>query len=94
MCADTVAPKITPIGSSAWKSQGRVVVRIADGETGIRDYRGMIDGRWVLFKYSSKTARLTCDLKAEGITRGKHEVVVEVTDMRGNKSKLIMNCDL
>ena len=94
VCADTVAPKITPIGSSAWKSQGRVVVRIADGETGIRDYRGMIDGRWVLFKYSSKTARLTCDLKAEGITRGKHEVVVEVTDMRGNKSKLIMNCDL
>ena len=94
VCADTVAPKITPIGSSAWKGQGRVVVRIADGETGIRDYRGMIDGRWVLFKYSSKTARLTCDLKAEGITRGKHEVEIVVTDMRGNKSKLFMNCDL
>ena len=94
VCADTVAPKITPIGSSAWKGQGRVVVRIADGETGIRNYRGMIDGRWVLFKYSSKTARLTCDLKAEGITRGKHEVEIVVTDMRGNKSKLIMNCDL
>ena len=94
VCADTIAPKITPIGSSAWKGQGRVVVRITDGETGIRDYRGMIDGRWVLFKYSSKTARLTCDLKAEGITRGKHEVEIVVTDMRGNKSKLIMNCDL
>ena len=94
VCADTIAPKITPIGSSAWKGQGRVVVRITDGETGIRDYRGMIDGRWVLFKYSSKTARLTCDLKAEGITRGKHEVEILVTDMRGNKSKLIMNCDL
>ena len=94
VCADTVAPKITPIGSSAWKGQGRVVVRIADGETGIRDYRGMIDGRWVLFKYSSKTARLTCDLKSEGITRGKHEVEIVVTDMRGNKSKLFMNCDL
>ena len=94
VCADTIAPKITPIGSSAWKGQGRVVVRITDGETGIRDYRGIIDGRWVLFKYSSKTARLTCDLKAEGITRGKHEVEIVVTDMRGNKSKLIMNCDL
>ena len=94
VCADTIAPKIIPIGSSAWKGQGRVVVRITDGETGIRDYRGIIDGRWVLFKYSSKTARLTCDLKAEGITRGKHEVEIVVTDMRGNKSKLIMNCDL
>ena len=94
VCADTVAPKITPIGSSAWKSQGRVVVRIADGETGIRDYRGMIDGRWVLFKYSSKTARLTCDLKAEGITRGKHEVVVEVEDMRRNVNRMRFDIEL
>jgi hypothetical protein len=94
VCVDTIAPKITPIGSSAWKQQGKVVVRIADGETGIRDYRGTIDGRWVLFQYSSKNARLTCDLKAEGIGHGKHEIEIVVTDMRGNKSKLTMNCDL
>ena len=94
VCADTIAPQITPVNATAWKKQGRVVLRIADGETGLRDYRGMIDGRWVLFQYSSKTARLTCDLKAEGITRGKHKIEVVVTDMRGNKNRLIMNCDL
>ena len=94
VCVDTVPPKITPIGSTSWRKQGRVVFRIADGETGIRSYRGTIDGRWVLFKYSSKTARMTCDLKAEGIGHGKHEIEIVVTDMRGNKSKLTMNCDL
>ena len=94
VCADTIAPKITPIGESTWKKQGRVVFRIADGETGIRDYRGMIDGKWVLFKYSSKTARLTCDLKAEGIARGKHKVEVVVTDMRGNVKKLVLNVEV
>ena len=94
VCADTLAPQSTPVNATAWKKQGRVVLRIADGETGLRDYRGMIDGRWVLFQYSSKTARLTCDLKAEGITRGKHKIEVVVTDMRGNKNRLIMNCDL
>ena len=94
VCADTVAPKITPISSTSWRKQGKVVVRIGDGETGIRDYRGTIDGRWVLFQYSSKNARLTCDLKAEGIGHGKHEIEIVVTDMRGNKSKLTMNCDL
>ncbi len=84
VCADTIAPKITPIGSTSWRKQGRIVCRIADGETGIRDYRGTIDGRWVLFKYSSKNARLTCDLRAEGIGPGRHEVEIRVTDLRGN----------
>ncbi len=84
VCADTIAPKITPIGSTSWRKQGRIVLRIADGETGIRDYRGTIDGRWVLFKYSSKNARLTCDLRAEGIGPGRHQVEIKVTDMRGN----------
>lgn len=84
VCADTIAPKITPIGSTSWRKQGRIVLRIADGETGIRDYRGTIDGRWVLFKYSSKNARLTCDLRAEGIGPGHHHVEIKVTDMRGN----------
>ena len=86
VCVDTVPPKITPIGSTAWRQQGRVVFRIADGETGIRSYRGTIDGRWVLFKYSSKTARMTCDLKAEGIGPGRHTIEMVVTDMRGNES--------
>lgn len=84
VCADTVAPRITPIGSTSWRKQGQIVCRIADGETGIRDYRGTIDGRWVLFKYSSKNARLTCDLRAEGIGPGRHQVEIRVTDMRGN----------
>ena len=94
VCVDTVAPKIMPIGESTWKKQGRVVFRIADGETGIRDYRGTVDGKWVLFKYSSKTARLTCDLKAEGIAPGSHEIEIEVEDMRRNKSRLMLTSNL
>ena len=92
VCADTIAPKITPIGSTSWRKQGRIVCRIADGETGIRDYRGTIDGRWVLFKYSSKNARLTCDLRAEGIGPGRHQVEIKVTDMRGNVR--VVSCEL
>ena len=84
VCADTIAPKITPIGSTSWRKQGRVVCRIGDSQSGIRSYCGTIDGRWVLFKYSSKDARLTCDLRAEGIGPGRHQVEITVTDMRGN----------
>jgi hypothetical protein len=91
VCADTVAPKITPIGETAWRKRGVVTFRISDGETGIRSYRGKIDGRWVLFKYSSKTARLWCDLKAEGIPPGNHEIEIEVEDMRRNVRVLKIN---
>ena len=94
VCVDTVAPKITPIGETTWKKQGRVAFRIGDGETGIRSYRGKIDGKWVLFQYSSKTARLTCDLKAEGITPGNHEIEIEVEDMRRNVKTIVINCEL
>lgn len=85
VCADTLAPRVTSINSSAWSKQRRIELRISDAETGIRDYSGTIDGRWVLFSYSSKNARLTCDLKAEGIAPGHHKVEVTVTDLRGNK---------
>ena len=94
MCADTIAPKITPIGETTWKKRGVVTFRIADSETGIRSYRGKIDGRWVLFKYSSKNARLWCDLKAEGITPGNHKIEIEVEDMRRNKSRLTLETKL
>ena len=85
VCADTVAPIITPIAEATWKKRGVVAFRIADGETGIRSYRGKIDGKWVLFKYSSKNARLWCDLKAEGIGNNYREIEIVVEDMRGNK---------
>ena len=87
VCVDTIPPVITPVGEAAWEKRGVVTFRIADGETGIRSYCGKIDGRWVLFKYSSKNARLWCDLKAEGIGPGGHTVEVVVTDMRGNESR-------
>ena len=94
VCIDTIAPRIVPIGETAWKKRGVVSFRIADEETGIRSYRGKIDGKWVLFKYSSKNARLWCDLKSEGIAPGSHEIEIEVEDMRRNKSRLMLTSNL
>lgn len=91
VCADTIAPQIIPIGETTWKKRGVIAFRITDAETGIRSYRGKIDGRWVLFQYSSKNARLWCDLKAEGIGPGRHEIEIEVEDMRRNVRTLTIN---
>ena len=91
VCSDTIAPKITPIGETTWKKRGVVAFRISDGETGIRSYRGTIDGKWVLFQYNSKNARLWCDLKAEGVAPGPHTIEIEVEDMRRNVNVLRMS---
>ena len=94
VCADTITPKIIPIGETTWKKRGVAAFRISDSETGIRSYSGKIDGKWVLFQYSSKNARLWCDLKAEGITRGKHKIEIKVEDMKKNVETLLLNCEL
>ena len=94
VCVDTIAPRIVPTGETTWKKRGVVTFRIEDGETGIRNYRGKIDGKWVLFKYSSKNARLWCDLKAEGIKTGNHKIEIEVEDMRRNVRTFTMSCKL
>ena len=94
VCIDTVAPKIIPIDETRWKRKGVISFRIKDTETGIRSYRGLIDGKWVLFKYNSKNARLTCDFRAEGITQGVHQITIEVEDMRKNKSLWTMDLAL
>ena len=94
VCADTIAPTITPIEESTWQKKGIITFHIEDKETGIRNYRGMIDDQWVLFKYSSKNSHLWCDLKAEGIASGNHKIEVMVTDLRDNENRLTMNIEL
>lgn len=82
---DTVPPYIRPLNEKRWRRNGRLLFAVGDKATGVKDFRGTIDGRFVLFEYSSKNARISCDLKSEGIKRGRHSVVLTVTDHAGNK---------
>lgn len=46
---DTVPPEITPVGKNLWVKNEKIVYRIEDKETGIRSFRGTIDGKYALF---------------------------------------------
>lgn len=67
---------VTPAGISA---------RIADDLSGIRSFRAMVDGEWVLMQYDYKRALLWSDKlnPAEPFADGA-EVMLEVTDNVGN----------
>lgn len=80
---DTVAPRIVPMNKPQWKT-GNIRFKIRDAETGIRDYKVYIDGKFVLFKFASKNATLSC-MHPDRIKRGlKHRMEVVVADYCGN----------
>ena len=83
---DTVAPKIVPLNKPQWKT-GNIRFKIRDAETGIKDYKVFIDGKFVLFKFASKNATLSC-MHPNRIKRGmKHRMEVIVTDYCGNVAR-------
>ena len=83
---DTVAPRIVPLNRPQWKG-GNIRFKIRDAETGIKDYKVYIDGAFVLFKFSSKNAVLSC-MHPSRIKRGvKHQMEVVITDYCGNVAR-------
>lgn len=83
---DTVAPRIVPMNKPQWKT-GNIRFKIRDAETGIKDYKVYIDGKFVLFKFASKNATLSC-MHPDWIKRGmKHRMEVVITDYCGNVAR-------
>ena len=83
---DTVAPRVTPLNKPQWKT-GNIQFKIRDAETGIKDYKVYIDGKFALFKFSSKNAKLS-SMHPSRIKKGmRHTMEVVVTDYCGNVTK-------
>lgn len=80
---DTTPPTVRDLTKG---KNGILTFYIADGETGVKSYKGYIDGEFKLFKFSSKNVRLTCNLKNEGVRRGRHTLRLVVTDRAGNET--------
>ena len=81
---DTIRPRVVPLNKAQWKN-GNIQFKISDAETGIKDYKVYIDGKFVLFTFSSKNARLKMK-HPERLKKGSsHEMEVVVTDNCGNE---------
>lgn len=84
--ADTVPPVIKPVNEKNWVRNGEVVFKLSDKGSMVSSYRGTLDGKFVLFKYSSMNRRLVLNLREENILPGVYELEVTVTDAYGNES--------
>lgn len=84
LAIDTIAPSLRPIDERRWARRGVITFSMGDKGRGIKSFKGLIDGVFVLFEYSSKSGRLTCNLRREKIRRGVHTLQLTATDNAGN----------
>lgn len=83
---DTVPPVIRPVNIPKGKPVPgitRIIFKISDNLSGIKEFKGTLNGKWILMQYDLKTATLwyTVDDK---VMPGKNTFLLEVTDMKSN----------
>jgi hypothetical protein len=87
---DTVAPEITALKNASLKNiagKTRVGFKIKDELSGIREYRGELNGSWILMEYDAKNDLLYYDID-ERLNKGVvNSFTLLVTDMKGNESE-------
>lgn len=87
---DKTAPTIRPVniipGKNLSNARG-IVFKISDNLSGLKSYKGYIDGKWVLMEYDLKTASLVYSFNQnEVVAKGRHDFKLVVTDNRDNVS--------
>ncbi len=88
VAVDTIPPMVTPVSPKTWATSGKIVYKLKDAETGIRSYRGTIDGEYALFGMRNSINQLVeYRLDPERVKRGDtHTLELVVVDNCGNET--------
>lgn len=91
LLSDTINPKVRlqNFKDEQWLTHFKTLkLKISDNESGIKSYRGEIDGEWILLEYNVKNGVLTYNFNDKIFTSAKHTLKVIVEDNVGNLSTL------
>ena len=90
VAVDRTPPIITPLSIKDKKTltnNSKVQFKITDNLSGIKSFRGEIDGKWVLFEYDAKSRTITYLFDKSRMTFGKsHLLKVTVKDNQLNET--------
>ncbi len=90
VAADTTRPVIKPLSifKKKWlREYGVIQFRIGDNLSGVKNYKGFINGKWVLFSLDEKTSKITYKIDSH-VKNGINSLIIELEDEVGNKSFL------
>ena len=88
LARDSIPPTVVPdnFKKNQWLSSYKSLnLKIDDDFSGIKKYRGTINGEWALFEYEPKRKLLTYDFFDKYSEKLKHNLELEVEDNVGNK---------
>jgi hypothetical protein len=88
---DSVPPSIIPLSIQERKTlteNSKIRFKINDDLSGIKSYRGEIDGKWVLFEYDAKTNIISYTFDKSRMAFGNlHQLSLLVIDKRDNRAE-------
>lgn len=82
VAVDSVAPVLTPL--TGGETARTLRYKATDVGTGVKAWRGTVDGQFVLVAYSAMRGVLECRLPTDRLPRGRHLFRLWVTDGAGN----------
>lgn len=85
LAMDTVPPTITPVEPSTWKTKRQLIFRLTDNLSGVKTYRGEIDGQYILFEMNNRGV-ITYHFDKERLLSGEHTLRLTVQDACGNEA--------
>ena len=89
IAVDTVPPVIRPVNVKTGKNlrgQGSIMMKISDNLSGIKSWKGTMNGKWILMDYDAKNNLLTYFID-EHMAKGKNNFQLVVTDAVGNQGR-------
>jgi hypothetical protein len=89
LISDNESPNVASIGfkDGDWLTKFNTIkVKIHDKGSGIKSYRGTIDGQWIRMAYNPKNNVLTYDFSDKILEGTSHNLEVVVTDNVNNKT--------
>jgi len=86
---DSISPKIVPLNfkNKHWLSNySYLKFKITDDYSGIKSYRGEINGKWILLEHEPKNNTLIYDFDDLKFDEALHQLNIEAEDFAGNKT--------
>ena len=90
---DSIKPNISviDISDNQWISKRKkLTIKISDNESGVKNYRGTINDKWILLEYNPMKGILSYDFN-DNVNRddAKNVLEIKIEDNVGNEKKLI-----